>query len=223
MTTQSATFEQKFRVDSNPAYCLMPHPNAQSGKTLPELLLERLGFTDLGTHDEKRIYLPACEKFPEATYILERPKGIALAGEQIVRRHGNKKPKAFEQPIDDFMRNFLLEQARARIEKKMLPSFRNVYSTYHGTENLRCTIVCESVSDGPKALNGSYVTIQPWNRERGLERQVQNCLQAIFKGAHKSKMPTRALTWSLEVLLEKAHPNFLWHLNYTRTLVGIND
>ncbi len=212
------TGNPKFFIDADPAFCRIPHPNKRSGKSLPELL-ESLEFTSLGWDSQKRIYLPATEKFPEASYILEEEVSprvkrarIAIAGER--RNRGQKGTRPFDQEIDAFTREFLLEQARARIEKKMLPSVNIVSCTYHGTRALPMTVVCESVT-GHRSFTGSYVTLELWSKSKG-DAMLLKYLRTV---TGSGRAPLK-LVWTLEELIEQAHPEFPWHQNYSRSFMA---
>ncbi|MBY0359479.1 MAG: hypothetical protein K2W82_15860 [Candidatus Obscuribacterales bacterium] len=216
-----SVFEQRFRIHSDPKHCQLPEPSKRRGYSFPELLL-RHRFTDTGWVDEKRIYLPATEKFPEATYIAETTarfqseKSMSLAGKRSTR--GSKTLENFQHPVDDFTRGYLLEQARARISKKMLPSYRVISTDLFRTEGAHLSIFCESVIEGPKSLLGSYFFVQYNGGSTGNpERVVQNAIRNLYEGS-KHQKPEKPLTRSLEELLEKANPDFPWHYNYTRDL-----
>lgn len=220
MSANRQTFECKFFVDRDAKFAQMPHPNQRGGQSLPEILLGVHGFSDLGWDAHERIYLPATEKFPEAPYILEEEKsprvkveGLALSGQRKVRRRsgrGNQWVEHFRREIDDFMREFLLEQARARIGQKKMPSFHIVSSTFHGTNALPCTIVCESITGEP-SMEGSYVTIQPWKNQVDMAL-VQRCFHTVLG----FDAPPTAFRYSFEELLKVAYPRFLWCYNPTK-------
>lgn len=210
----------KFLVSNDVAFCRIPHPNCCTGRSLPERL-EKLGFTSLGWDEHKRIYLPATEKFPEAPFIMEervspccKRERIALTGERLTRYDGRKQARPFDNEIDDFTREFLLEQARARIECKMLPSMSIFSSTWHGTDALPVTVVCESVS-GPRNVNGSYIVLEPW--KSGSARQVDARIRQFLPKLVSGEM-AHELVWTLEDLLESSFPDFPWHRGYTRKL-----
>lgn len=224
MSSKNSTFERKFFMNSDPAFCLVPHPNRCTHQALPEFLLQDHQFTELGWHERQQIYLPATTKFPQASYILEEAlfpewkhaRGVkrtrlSLAGERKVRSShgGQKRVESFSHEIDEFMREFLLEQARARVGRKFLPSFKVVTATFHGTSICPCTIICESVT-GEESMNGSYVTFQIWQNSPGQSKQdnkeiLNQCFRRIFgfdaRGFDSS---------TYEDMLARAYPEFPW-------------
>lgn len=98
----------------------------------------------------------------------------------------------------------------------MLPSFHIVSSTFHGTDDVRCTIECDSVSAGPDSVNGSYVTIKPWEGRGSEETRIRRCFAAVF-GFEPTRKP---MTRTIEELLEMAHPKFPWHWTFTKSFDG---
>lgn len=227
-TASKFRFQQLFRVDRNTDFCRMPHPNFRGGKTLPEKLLAQ-GFSDLGWDEHKRIYLPATEKFQDAPYIMEEVKSprvkrprIAIVGDRLTRargEHGRKLTKLFDHDIDEGTRDFLLEQARARIEAKMLPSFCHCSATFHGTKALPITVICDSITGGPKLLNGSYVTIELWDNRGDVEAKTLARVSEIVGRGHE----IHVMRWTYVNMLEHTFQSFPWHWTHTKSFHGFAE
>ncbi|MBX9669565.1 MAG: hypothetical protein K2X93_18220 [Candidatus Obscuribacterales bacterium] len=116
--------------------------------------------------DEKFIYIPASDDFPTAHRIRIR-ENIGHTGEEITLfserpvKKGSKATKPDSSEIDQLVLDVLLGQARAQLRRKIMPAYRRWYDNFQGLYCGRALFVeCESLTECPKGMTGSYITMQ---------------------------------------------------------------
>lgn len=212
----------------------MPPISRRRDKTLPERLTT-LGFTQCHRRKEKRIYLPATEKFPTSPCIREdevlfdatsmfpnRRPLVSLVGQMRARK--SSKPSQHREELlgilDDVTAELLLEQARARLGQKPLPGYTRLTEKYRPFEAdllapwaRGLDVVCESISEATlgSTLRGSYVTLVKWGHEQditAMAREIIDHLTGVFAAFE--------VTGSYLDKLQAQHPNYPWAYNNPR-------
>lgn len=195
----------KFRVSSDPTF---------ARETVPGVMQNGFHcYKPYGTFhltDEKFIYLPANENFPTAQLLTikhenDRERGMTLRA--LRPANGRSKEVRDICDIEDkLVIDVLIGHSRAHTRQKMMPAFRQWSATFQGVEDGRAIIAtCESITECPKDMGGSYVTLNCDGRHAEATALMKRLLVA-FVGARE----VHEVTEEFDAMLRRLESDFPW-------------
>lgn len=194
----------KFLVSADPTY---------AREVIPAVLCNAhhhfKAVAPFGQGNEKHIYFPAGETFPLAyrVSIEEQDHGdrIMLWTDRPVKR-GSTKTTPDNCEMDKLAVEVLIEQSRARLRRKLLPAYRRWYNNFQGIVDARILYIeCESVTEAPAGLTGSYMKLSAEGRRAETLAWMKRSLVA-YVGARQ----VHEVTESFEEMLRRLDSRFPW-------------
>ncbi len=206
--------EYGFFLDVNADYARPWRAGRTCGRSLAEKL-DQEHFTSLGDECYRKIFLYPAAKFRSAPCILEEDKstmvkkaGVYIYGQMRARgtHGGGTRERAVYEAIGPDARELYIEQSRAILRVKELPSFQHERRVFNGVFNGRhVQVECHALSHCPQAMAGAYATIELYGDSREHNAWMQTNLVDLL-GRQSLRRDDRGF----QEILMGLNPTFPW-------------
>lgn len=170
--------------------------NSRTAAELQGVLRYNFGFRESSGYSRKQriVMLPATERYPRWSHLQfwEDSNGncnsINLACLQWMQLRGEKELQWNHERISEPVAQFMIEQARARTSRKMLPGYIERISLWSGTVSnlnvdgyapLPLQMTVHDLEQAPAGMNGVYVYMSLPNHGQHMFDLMKQCMQVI--------------------------------------------